>query len=169
MELDHKEGWAPKNLCFWTVVLEKTLESPWTTRRSSQAIVKEISPKYSLEGLMLKLKLQNLGHLMQRANALEKTLMLGKVEGRRRRERQRARWLDYITDSMDIGLSKLRDMIKDRKTGMLQCMGLQRVRHDWATEQQQQQVRETIQRTHYQIDGRPFNTHHNSGSQKTTK
>ena len=79
---------------------------------------------------MLKLKLQNLGHLMQRANALEKTLMLGKVEGRRRRERQRARWLDYITDSMDIGLSKLRDMIKDRKTGVLQCMGLQRVRHD---------------------------------------
>ena len=79
---------------------------------------------------MLKLKLQNIGHLMQRANALEKTLMLGKVEGRRRRERQRARWLDYITDSMDMGLSKLRDMIKDRKTGVLQCMGLQRVRHD---------------------------------------
>ena len=79
---------------------------------------------------MLKLKLQNIGHLMQRANALEKTLMLGKVEGRRRRERQRARWLDYITDSMDMGLNKLRDMIKDRKTGVLQCMGLQRVRHD---------------------------------------
>ena len=103
---------------------------PWTARIFNQSILEEISLENSLERLMLKLKLQYFGHLMRRTDSLEKTLMLGKVEGRRRRERQRARWLDYITDSMDMGLSKLRDMIKDRKTGVLQCMGLQRDRHD---------------------------------------
>ena len=87
-ELNHKEGWAPKNWCLQTVVLEKTLESPWTARRSSQSILKEISPEYSLEGLMLKLKLQYFGHLMRRAHSLEKTLLLGKIQGRRRRGRQ---------------------------------------------------------------------------------
>ena len=90
-ELDYKESWAPKNWCFWTVVLEKTLESPLTVRRSNQSILKEISPEYSLEGLMLRLKLQYFGHLMWRTDSLEKTLMLGKIEGRRR-GRRRMRW-----------------------------------------------------------------------------
>ena len=89
------------------MVLEKTLESPLDSRRSSQSILKEISPEYSLEGLMLKLKLQYFGHLVERADSLEKTLMLGKIEGRRRRGRQRMRWLDIITDSMDMNLSNL--------------------------------------------------------------
>ena len=101
-ELDHKKGWTPKNLCFQTVALEKTFESPWIARRSNQSILKEIDPKHSLEGLMLKLKLQLFGPLMWRAGPLEKTLMLGKVEVRRRRRRQRVRWLDGITDSMDM-------------------------------------------------------------------
>ena len=87
----------------------------WTTRRSNQSILKEISPKYSLEGLMLKLKLQCFGHLMRRTNSLEKTLMLGKIEGRRRRGRQRMRWLDSITDSTDMSLSKFQETVKDRE------------------------------------------------------
>ena len=107
---------------------------PWKARRSNLSILKEINPEYSLEGLMLKLKLQYFGHLMQRANSLEKTLMLGKIKGRRRGQR-RMRWLDGITDSMDMNLGKLRERWGTGRPGMPQSMGLQRVGHDLATEQ----------------------------------
>ena len=125
-ELDYEESGALKNWCFWTVVLEKAFESPLDC--------KEISPGCSLERVMLKLKLQYFCHLMGRADSFEKTLMLGKVEGRRRRGRQRMRWLDGITDSMEWVWVNSGSWWWTRRPGVLQFMGSQRVGDDWATE-----------------------------------
>ena len=136
------ESWAIKKAehqiidAFELWCLRRLLRVPWTARRPNQSILKEINPEYSLEGLILKLMLQYFGHLMHRADSLKKTLKLGKIEGRRRRRQQKMRWLDGITDSIDMSLSKLGDS-EGQKTVGLESTSLQRVEHDLAAEPQQ--------------------------------
>ena len=130
-ELDYKKAEHRRTDAFELWCWRRVLRVPWTARRSSQSILKEISPGCSLEGLMLKLKLQYFGYLMRRADSLEKTLMLGKIEGRRRRGQMR--WFDDITDSMDMGLGERSVLVMDMRPGVLWSLGLQWVRHDWAT------------------------------------
>ena len=122
-KLDHKEGWTPKNWCFWIVVLEKTLESLLDSKVIKSVNPNGNQPEYILEGLMLKLKLQYFGHLMQRTDSLEKTLMLGKIEGNRKRRWQKMRWLDGTTNSMDMNLGEVWKMVRDREASVLQSLG----------------------------------------------
>ena len=133
-ELDYKERWVLKNRCFELWCWRRLLRVPWTARRSNQSILKEISPRCSLEGLMLKLKLQYFGYLIQRTDSLEKTLLLGKIEGRRRRGWQKMRWLDGITDSWTWVWVNSGSWWWTGRPNILWFMGSWRVGHDWVTE-----------------------------------
>ena len=127
-ELDHKEGWEPKNWCFQIVVVEKNLENLSDCKEIKPVNCKGNQPEYSLEGLMLKLKLQYFGHLMWTAGSLEMSLMLGKIEGRRRKGHQRMRWLDGITNAMDMNLGKLQEMVRDREACSVMVHGIAKSR-----------------------------------------